>query len=63
MSMSVATVNKVRSAIVKACMSAGVEDELDILTMTSRAIQGIGRQSVSAHKAWKTIRKDKRGRR
>jgi len=55
--MSKIVVADVSRAIVKTCMAHGIEDLKTILSKTAEAINGMGRMTVAAHKAWMTMDK------
>ena len=55
-------IDRVRKAVVVACMKEGIEDMHGILNVTTGVLRTIGKNSVSAHKAWATIRSQKQNR-
>ena len=45
----------VKRGIFKACMENGIKDVNEILTVTAQAINGMGKMSGPAYKAWATM--------
>lgn len=55
--MTIALTSKIRKAIVKTCMSEGIENEIDILTEAVKAMRSVGTMTVAGYKAHATRRK------
>ena len=52
----------IRRKIVKACVSNGITDTDEITLATIKAVRGISDMTLSAYKAWDTIRAQRRRR-